>query len=99
MRGVIVGQSIGRCRVCSVDVGDARGRIVWPLENGAWAWNAWIAACLDLPRSGIEPTEAEAESAAQQEIERMPSEARTAALTRRELPAPDDRGEECQPQS
>jgi hypothetical protein len=82
-----------------VDVGDARGRNVWPLENADWAWSAWIAANLGLLRSGIEATEAEAERAAQQEIERMLSEARAAALPRRELPVRDDRGKERQPQS
>jgi hypothetical protein len=61
--------------------------------------HAWTAASLGLRRSGIEPTEAEAERAAQQEIERMLSEARAAALTRRELPVRDDHGKEFQPQS
>ena len=65
---------------------------MWPLENGDWAWNAWTAASLGLPRSGIATTEVAAERAAQQEIERMLSEARAAAQTRRELPVRDDRG-------
>jgi hypothetical protein len=97
--GVIVGESIRRGSVCSVDVGDVRGWNVCPLENGDWAWTAWTAASLGVPRSGIEPNEADAARAAQQEIERMLSEARAAALTRRELPVRDDRGNERQPQS
>jgi hypothetical protein len=81
-----------------VDVGDARGWNVWPLENGDWAWNAWIAANCGLPRSGIAATEAEAQEAAQQEIERKVSEARVAAQPRRELPVRDDRGKAREPQ-
>jgi hypothetical protein len=95
---IVVGM-IGRGSVCSVDVGDARGWNVWQLENGDWAWNAWIAAILGLPRSGVEATEAEAQQGAQQEIERMLSEARAAAQPRRELPMRDDPGKEREPQS
>jgi hypothetical protein len=82
-----------------VDVGDARGWNVWPLESGDWVWSAWIAANLGLLRSGIEATEAEAQRTAQEEIERMLSEAGAAAPSRRELPARDDRGKERQPQA
>jgi len=84
----------GSGSVCSVDVGDARGWNVWPLENGDWAWDAWIAADLGLPRSGIEATEAEAQQAAHRELERMLSEGRAAARPRRELLVRDDRGKE-----
>ncbi len=72
---------------------------VWPLENGGWAWNAWIAANLGLPRSGIEATEAEAQQAARRELERMLSEAKAAAQPRRELPVRDNRGKEREPQA
>jgi hypothetical protein len=82
-----------------VDVGDARGWNVWPLENGDWAWRAWIAVNLGLPRSGIEATEAEAQETAQRQLEGMISEARAAAQSRRELPLRDDRGKQWEPQS
>jgi hypothetical protein len=90
---------IGRGSVSPVDVGDARGWNVWLLDNGDWAWTAWIAANLGLPRSGIEATEAEAQQAAQREIKRMLSEAIAASQPRRELPVRDDRGKEREPQS
>jgi hypothetical protein len=83
-----------------VDVGAARGWDVSPLENGDWAWNAWIASNLALPKSsGIAATEAEAQTAGQRELERMVSEAEAAAQERRELPARDERGRSWEPQS
>ncbi len=82
-----------------MDVGEASGWNVWPLENGDWAWSAWVASNGGLPRSGIEATEAGAQNAAQRELERMVSEARTAAQLRRELPVHDDRDERWDPQS
>lgn len=90
--------ALRRASVSSVDVGDARGWNVWPLEHGAWAWNAWIAANLGLPRSGIEATEAEAEKAAQRELEHMLSDASAAAQARRDLSVHDDRGKQWDPQ-
>src|ERR1019366_9814480 len=91
---------VGRASVCSVDVGAARGWDVSPLENGDWAWNAWIASSLGLPRSsGIAATEAEAQAAAQRELERMVSESEAAAQERRELPVRDERGRSWGPQS
>jgi hypothetical protein len=90
---------VRRGSVCSVDLGDARGWNVSPLENGDWAWNAWIAWNGGLPRSGIAATEAEAQTAAQRELERMVSEAGAAAQERRELPVRDERGRSWEPQS
>jgi hypothetical protein len=63
------------------------------------AWNVWIASNLRLPRSGIAATEAEAQMAAQRELERMLSEANAAAQRRRELPVRDERGKSWEPQS
>ena len=81
-----------------MDVGEAQGWNVWELENGDWAWNAWISN-LGLPQSGIEATEAEAQNAAQRELENMASEARAGAQPRREIPLRDDRGKYWDPQS
>lgn len=69
---------------------------MWELNNGDWAWNAW-----DHRRSGsgIEGTEAKAQEAAQQELERIVAEDRAAAQHERELPARDDRREFWDPQS
>jgi hypothetical protein len=75
-------------RLSTVDVGDANGWNVWPLENGDWAWNVWIAA--GQSRSGAEATESEAQKTAQRELELMISEARAAAA-RRTLAAHGDR--------
>ena len=75
-----------------MEVGDARGWNVWPLETGEWAWNAWIAANGGLPQAGIESTEIEAQEAAKREIERMLFDAEAAAPHRRELPVRDDDG-------
>jgi hypothetical protein len=80
-----------------MDLGEARGWNVWPLETGDWAWTAWTAA--NDRRSGIEPTEAEAESAAQRELEGLVSDAMAAALSRRELAVRDDRAKQWDPQS
>ena len=83
-----------------MDVGVARGWDVSPLENGDWAWSAWIASNLGLPRSsGIAATEAEEQTAAQRELERMVSEVEAAAQERRELPVRDERGRVWEPQS
>jgi hypothetical protein len=76
-----------------MDVGEARGWNVWPLESGEWAWSAWIAANGTLTLTGIEPTDAEAESAAQRGLEGMASDAMAAAQSRRELPV-SNRGEQ-----
>ncbi len=79
-----------------MDVGVARGWNVWQLKSGAWAWTAWIAA---NGKSGIEPTEAEAESAVQHELEGMTSDAMAAAHSRRELTVSDDRDMRWDPQA
>lgn len=88
-----------RGSVSRVEVGDTRGWNVWPLENGDWAWNAWLASNLAMRQSGIEATEREAEEAAQRELEDMLSEARAAAQRRRELSVPDDREGRWEPQA
>jgi hypothetical protein len=82
-----------------MEVGDARGWNVLPLENGDWARNAWIASNGGLPRSGIAPSEAEAHTTAQRELERMVSEARAAAAGRRELRLRDERAKGWEPQA
>jgi hypothetical protein len=68
-----------------VDLGDANGWDVWPLENGDWAWSVWVASNGGLRRSGTEASELEAEAAAQRELELMVSDATAAAQSRREL--------------
>jgi hypothetical protein len=82
-----------------VDVGIARGWNVWPLENGDWAWNAWVSSNGGLPSSGTAATEAEAHQAAQRELERMLSDAAAGQQQRRELPVREDRGWSWDPQS
>jgi hypothetical protein len=82
-----------------VDIGHASGWNLWPLENGDWAWRAWVSSNGGLPRSGIEATEAKAQAAAQGELELMLSEANGAAQQRRELPVQDDRWPYWNPQS
>jgi hypothetical protein len=59
-----------------VDLGVARGWNVWELKTGEWAWNAWGRA---RSGSGIKPTEAEAQQAAQREVEEIAAEERAAA--------------------
>jgi hypothetical protein len=71
---------------------------VWPLENGDWAWTAWIAANAGVPRSGVEASEREAQEAAQRAIENMLSEARAAAQDRRELSLPTTAPGQWEPQ-
>jgi hypothetical protein len=82
-----------------VDVGLASGWRVWPLENGEWAWSAWVAVNGGLPRSGIAATETEAQEAAQRALEGMLSDARAAEQSRRELPASHDHGRQWEPSS
>jgi hypothetical protein len=81
-----------------MDVGEASGWNVWPLEEGDWAWSAWVASNPGLRRSGIEATEPEAENAAQREIELIVSEARAAAQSRRELSVHAERDQRWEPQ-
>jgi hypothetical protein len=50
-------------------------------------------------RSGVEPTEAEAESAAQREFDSMASDAAAGTQSRRELPVSDDRDARWDPQA
>ena len=69
------------------------------MYGGPVGSTCWTAVNLGLPRSGIEATEAEAQQAAQRELERILSEARAAAQPRRELPVRQDRGKEQEPQS
>lgn len=80
----------------AMEIGKARGWNVRPLDSGDWAWTAWIGAD---GRSGVEPTEAEAESAAQRELESMASDAVAGAQSRRELPVSDDRDVRWDPQA
>jgi hypothetical protein len=87
---------IDRASVSAVEIGEARGWNVRPLDSGDWAWTAWIGAD---GRSGVEPTEAEAESAAQRELESMASDAAAGAQSRRELPVRDDRDVRWDPQA
>jgi hypothetical protein len=79
-----------------MDLGDARGWSVCPLHAGDWAWSAWTSA-IDR-RSGIEPSETEAELAAQQALKALVSDAAAAALSRRELSASDYRVKQWDPQ-
>jgi hypothetical protein len=58
------------------------------MDSGDWAWTAWSRY---RSGSGIEPTQAEAETAAQQELERIVAEDPAADQHRRELPAADTR--------
>jgi hypothetical protein len=78
-----------------VDVPEANGWNVWPLDNGDWAWTVWVAG---NGRSGLEATELEAQNATQRELELMVSEASAAAHQRRELSVPDDGGKRWEPQ-
>jgi hypothetical protein len=87
---------IGPDSVSSMDIGDGQGWSVWPLENGDWGWNAFAGA---NGRSGIEASEAEAEMAAQRELEHMVSEAAAAEQSRRELPVREDLAKQWDPQS
>ncbi len=79
-----------------MEIGEARGWNVRPLGSGDWAWTAWIGAD---GRSGVEPTEAAAESAAQHELESMASDAAARAQSLRELPVSDDRDVRWDPQA
>lgn len=88
---------MSRGTVKFVDVGYASGWNVWPLENGDWAWSAWVAVNGGLPRSGTEATEAEAQEAAQRALEGMLSDAGAAEQSRRELPLPHDPGKQWAP--
>jgi hypothetical protein len=81
-----------------VDIGNASGWNVWPLENGDWAWRAWIAANGGVPHSGVEASESEAQEAAQRALEYMLSDASAADQDRRELGVPDNRGTPWDPQ-
>ena len=85
--------------VSYVDVGDAGGWNVWPLESGEWAWSASVAANGTLTLTGIEPTEAEAESAAQRGLEGLASDAMAAAQSRREVPVSDGGEQRWDPQA
>jgi hypothetical protein len=80
-----------------VDVGEANGWNVAPLEDGDWAWSAWVASNGGLHRSGIEATEFEAQKAAQRELAQMVSDAKAAAQPRRELSVHDDREKRWDP--
>jgi hypothetical protein len=91
--------TIRRGSVSYVDGGGARGWNVWPLERGEWAWTAWIAANGSLTLTGIEPTEAEAESAAQRGLEGLASDAMAAAQSRREVPVSNDGEQRWDPQA
>ncbi len=73
-----------------------RGWNVWELESGDWAWTAWSH---DRSGFGIEPTEAEAETAAQHELDRFVAEDPAADQYRRELPATDPVPKDWDPQS
>ena len=79
-----------------MEIGEARGWNVRPLGSCDWAWTAWIGAD---GRSGVEPTEAAAESAAQHELESMASDAAARAQSLRELPVSDDRDVRWDPQA
>jgi len=79
-----------------VDLGVARGWNVWELKTGEWAWNAWGRA---RSGSGIKPSEAEAQQAAQREVEEIAAEERAAAQSERELPVGADRRTYWDPQS
>jgi hypothetical protein len=79
-----------------MDLGEARGWNVLPLETGDWTWTAWTVADR---RSGVEPTAAGAESAAQRALEGLVSDAMSAALARREFTASNDAGKRWDPQS
>jgi hypothetical protein len=82
-----------------VNVGYVSGWNVWPLENGEWAWRAWVSVNGGPLNSGIEATEAEAQEAAQQALEGILSDAAAAEQSRRELPASDERGKEWNPEA
>lgn len=91
--------TMSRGTVRFVDVAYASGWNVWPLQDGEWAWSAWVAVNAGLPRSGIEATEAEAQDAAQRALEAMLSDAQAADQSRRELPARHERGKEWNPEA
>jgi hypothetical protein len=94
---MMIGADSSRGTVSSVDAGHAQGWDVWPLDDGKWAWRAWISSSGGLSQSGIEPSEAEAKNAAQRALELMVSEARASAQPRRELSVPDDQRRQREP--
>jgi hypothetical protein len=68
---------------------------VWELQSGGWAWAAWS----DLRSgSGVEPTELEAQTAAQRELERIVAEDAAADQHRRELAVADLPSRDWDPQ-
>jgi len=79
-----------------VDVGVASGWDVWELESGEWAWTVWSQG---RSGSGIALTEAEAQTAAQRELERLVDDGAAADQHRRELPADGSRPTDWDPQS
>jgi hypothetical protein len=81
-----------------MDLGAARGWTVWPLASGDWAWSAWVAPASDR-RSGIEPSEGEAGSAALRALEALTSDAAAAGLSRREVSVSGNRGNRWDPQA
>ena len=81
-----------------MEVAHASGWNVWPVQ-GEWAWSAWVAVNAGLLGSGIEPTEAEAQDAAQRALQAMLSDAQAAEQSRRELPTRDERSKEWDPQA
>jgi hypothetical protein len=66
-----------------MDLGDARGVTVSPLESGEWAWTAWTAG---HRLTGVEASEMTARQAGALALDRLVSEAAAAAFSRRELP-------------
>ena len=68
---------------------------MWELQSGGWAWAVWS----DLRSgSGVEPTQLEAQTAAQRELERIVAEDAAGDQNRRALPVADTRPRDRDPQ-
>jgi len=79
-----------------MDVGDARGVTVSPIESGDWAWAAWIVGDR---LTGVEGSEMAAQQAGGLALDRLVSRAAAAAPSRREIPRPGQLAELPSPQA
>jgi hypothetical protein len=69
---------------------------VWELQSGEWVWTVWSQG---QSGSGIAPTEAEAQQAAERELERIVADEAAADRGRREVRPAGARPTDWDPQS